>query len=143
MTWTGAISDAAGSAGSRLVGSLLPPQCISCEAPVDTQGMLCPDCWSGVRFIDQPFCAGCGIPFEWDQGDDALCGAFIAEPLAYDRARSVMVYDARSRDLIPRFKHADRTDAAPTFPNGWRGLARFWFGVQVWQCRFRCIGRGF
>ena len=66
MTWTGAINDAARSAGSRLVGSLLPPQCISCEAPVYTQGMLCPDCWSGVRFIDQPFCAGCGIPFEFD-----------------------------------------------------------------------------
>ena len=26
-----------------------------------------------------------------------------------------MVYDARSRDLILRFKHADRTNAAPTF----------------------------
>jgi ComF family protein len=68
-----------------------------------------------VRFIDRPFCAACGIPFEFDQGDDALCGACIAYPPAYDRARSVMVYDARSRDLILRFKHADRTDSAPTF----------------------------
>ncbi|MBT3396332.1 MAG: ComF family protein [Alphaproteobacteria bacterium] len=115
MTWTGAFSDAARSAGSRLLDSLLPPQCISCEAPVDTQGSLCPVCWSKVRFIERPLCAACGIPFEFDQGDDALCGACVAEPPAYNRARSVMVYDARSRDLILRFKHADRTDAAPTF----------------------------
>jgi predicted amidophosphoribosyltransferase len=60
-------------------------------------------------------CAACGIPFEFDQGADALCGACIAEPPAYNRARSVMVYDARSRDFILRFNHADSTDAAPTF----------------------------
>jgi len=58
---------------------------------VDTQGMLCPDCWSGVQFIDRPFCAACGIPFEFDQGGDVLCGAWFAEPPAYDRTRSVMV----------------------------------------------------
>ena len=115
MTLAGTIGLSLRSATARLLDSVLPPRCISCEAPVDGQGKLCPDCWSHVRFIDRPMCATCGLPFEFDQGDGALCGACAAENPAYRWARSVMVYNANSRDLILRFKHADRTDAAPTF----------------------------
>ncbi len=115
MNLTGEIGMVARSAGAWVLDALLPPRCISCEAPVDTQGRLCPPCWSQVRFIVRPHCAACGLPFEFDQGEEAVCGACAAASPAYDRARSVMVYDAGSRDLILRFKHADRGDAAPTF----------------------------
>ena len=115
MTLAGTIGSSVRSATARLLDSVLPPRCISCEAPVDGQGQLCPDCWSHVRFIDRPMCATCGLPFEFDQGDGAVCGACAAANPVYRRAPSVMVYNADSRDLIFRFKHADRTDAAPTF----------------------------
>ena len=112
---TGGIGIAARSIGGRVLDALLPPRCISCEAPVDVQGRLCPECWSQVRFIARPHCAACGLPFDFDQREDAICGSCAAVSPAYGRARSVMVYDAGSRELILRFKHADRTDAAPTF----------------------------
>ena len=83
MTLAGTIGLSLRSATARLLDSVLPPRCISCEAPVDGQGKLCPDCWSHVRFIDRPMCATCGLPFEFDQGDGALCGACAAENLAY------------------------------------------------------------
>jgi ComF family protein len=44
-----------------------------------------------------------------------VCGACEAEQPAFDRARSVLVYDSASRGPLLAFKHADRTDAAPTF----------------------------
>lgn len=48
-------------------------------------------------------------------GEGSLCGACTAERPLYDRARSALTYDDASRDLILRFKHADRIDGAATF----------------------------
>lgn len=60
-------------------------------------------------------CARCGHPFEYDVGKDAVCASCSAQTPAYRRARSVLVYDDGSRELLLPFKHADRIDAAPTF----------------------------
>ena len=94
---------------------VLPAQCLGCGAVVDSQGALCPACWPKVRFIDQPFCACCGVPFEFDAGDGALCGACVRERPEYNRARAAVVYDDGSRGLILGLKHGDRTDAVPPF----------------------------
>ena len=92
---------------------LLPPRCLACVEPVDMPGRLCPDCWSSIDFIGLPHCATCGLPFDYDEGSDALCGACIAEPPAFDRARSVLRYDGAARNLVLGFKHGDRTHGAP------------------------------
>ena len=42
-----------------------------------------------------------------------LCGACMADPPAFARARTVMRYDEASKTLILRFKNADRVHAAP------------------------------
>ena len=107
--------------GKRVVDTILPPRCLSCGVVVDATGAVCPDCWRGIDFVTPPFCACCGLPFAYDSGPDALCGACAAERPLFGRARSVMVYNDASRDLILAFKHADRTDAAPAY-GGW--LAR-------------------
>ena len=41
-----------------------------------------------------------------------LCGACLARPPRYRRARAALVYDERSRRLVLPFKHGDRTDMA-------------------------------
>ena len=51
---------------------------------------------------------------------DLTCAACLARPPVYSRARAVFRYDT-ARDLVLRFKHADRTDYAPTF--------------ATWMCR--------
>src|SRR5690606_24902585 len=38
-----------------------------------------------------------------------------AKPRAFARARAACLYDEHSRELILKFKHADRTDLAPLF----------------------------
>lgn len=101
--------------GRLVLDTLLPPRCLSCGQTVGAPGSLCGTCWEGVRFIGPPMCRCCGFPFELDPGPDSLCGACLQSPPAFDRARSVVVYDSGSRDLVLAFKHADRTEATPAF----------------------------
>ncbi|MGQ9369125.1 ComF family protein [Azospirillum sp. ST 5-10] len=95
--------------------ALLPPRCLCCGEIVDRQGGLCPTCWAGLTFIAPPLCACCGLPFAFAVPGEALCGACVAAPPAFARARSVLVYDDASRPLVLGFKHGDRTHAARAF----------------------------
>ena len=104
----GAVSRAARTA----LDLMLPPLCLVCRKPVGEPGALCPACWRGIRFIGPPFCYHCGLPFEHPEPLGA-CGACLADPPAFARARAVMRYDEASKPLILRFKNADRVHAAP------------------------------
>ena len=100
---------------------LLPPLCLSCRAPVASQGGLCPNCWSAVHFLAEPACARCGTPFAQEIEGGLCCAACLADPPPYDRARAVCRYDEASKGLVLSFKHADRP-----------GLARFF---TPWMAR--------
>lgn len=101
--------------------TVLPPQCLSCDALVSEPGALCADCWDGAAFVSAPFCAACGVPFEFDHGPDALCGACVRARPLFERARAVFLYNDVSRNLVTGLKHRDRTHGAPAFG---RWLAR-------------------
>ena len=106
-----------------VIDALLPPRCLSCGRTVDEPGRVCAACWSELRFLAAPLCRQCGYPFEFEPtpevaGDllgEALCAACRRSPPAFDRARAALAYNAASKPLILRFKHADRTDSAPAF----------------------------
>lgn len=104
-----------------VVNAVLPPQCLSCDALVATPGSLCSECWVEAKFITAPQCTICGVPYSFDPGGDAVCGACIRARPLYDRARAVLRYDDLGRRLVVAFKHGDRTHGAPTFG---RWLAR-------------------
>ena len=99
----------------KLVDAVLPPRCLACGTTVEAPGTLCVGCWSGLEWLAPPLCAACGLPFEFEQGPDALCAACHAERPPYDRARAALRYDEASKAMLLRFKHADRSDAAPAF----------------------------
>ncbi len=107
--------------GTIALDALLPGRCLRCGAIVADAGALCPGCWEAMNFIAPPLCACCGQPFEIDPAGDSLCAACLADPPRYRRARAVFRYDDASRPLVLRFKHGDRTGAAPSFA---RWLAR-------------------
>src|SRR3546814_10264798 len=111
----------------RVLDLVLPPRCLGCGELVERQGSLCGTCWAAIAFVTDPQCRCCGLPFAFDPGSDAdvprdeavgagsLCGACLAAPPAFERARAVMRYDDASRPLLLGFKHGDRTEAAPPF----------------------------
>jgi ComF family protein len=99
----------------KAVDAVLPRLCFSCGTPLADKGLLCAGCWSQVAFISAPTCALCGLPFDYDQGPEALCGACARRRPSYDRSRAAFRYDQASKQLVLRFKHADRVEAAATF----------------------------
>lgn len=94
--------------------ALLPPQCLGCARPVDTDDVLCPRCWIGIDFIARPMCDICGAPFAHDQYA-AVCAGCAREKPPFRRARSAVRYNDESRRLIIAYKHADRMEAAGLF----------------------------
>jgi ComF family protein len=101
-------------AARLLLDLALPARCLKCgEVLGGGEEGLCPSCWATLRWLGEPCCACCGLPFEFEAGEEARCGQCITEPPAFETARAAIAYDSESRDLVLRFKHADRTDAAP------------------------------
>ncbi len=101
--------------GPALLDALLPPRCLSCGALVAGPGTLCAPCWTDLTFIAPPLCARCGVPFAFAVRGETVCGQCRRRAPSYDRARSVLRYDAASRGLVLAFKHGDRTESAPAF----------------------------
>ena len=107
------------AAFDRALDLLFPPQALDGAVAPQSTG-LSAEAWSKVAFIAEPLCDGCGAPFEYDVGE--RCAACLAQPRAFSRARAACLYDDASRDLILKFKHADRTDLSRLFSR-WIGRA--------------------
>lgn len=101
-------------AGRAVLDVLLPPQCLTCDAPVDAPGRLCAACFRATGFITEPFCLGCGAPFAHVEqgGADRLCPGCRLHARPWGRARAALRYDGQARRLLLPFKHADRPDLA-------------------------------
>ena len=75
---------------------------------------FCAACWSGLRFVTSPWCAGCNAPFAYDQGEGALCGACLATPPRHRGVRAAVAYGAVARRLALRLKYGRRMGIAWT-----------------------------
>lgn len=83
-----------------------PMCCCSCGEMVDSEG-LCPKCWKRIKWVSDPRCRICGVPFELDIS--SLCPQCISKPPHFDQAISVFEYDDFSKTMILKFKHGDAT----------------------------------
>ncbi len=102
-----------GRVARALVGLVYPPSCAGCGAATADPGALCPSCWAGLRFIEEPCCARYGTPFAVDLGIGPLLSPrAISEPPVFARARAVALYNDTARSLVHRLKYQDRLDLA-------------------------------
>lgn len=93
-----------------------PPLCPVTGEPVSAPGELTPAAWTDVKFLDAPWCASCGMPFDYPIGKGAVCGACAGQANAPCRiSRAAFVYDENSRRLVLMLKHAGRTDGLGVF----------------------------
>lgn len=123
MTMSAATSLAPGSrlagtaqrAGRLVLDLLLPPNCLTCEAPVPEEGQLCVACFRATAFITEPLCVCCGVPFASaaQAGRGRLCLSCRDRPPLFAAARAALRYDAQSKRMLLPFKHGDRTEIAP------------------------------
>ena len=112
--WKQSISTLAG----RAIDIVLPPRCLITGEMVDAPGLLAPEFWSKLNFIEAPYCNRCGMPFAFSpSGNNVtfLCGACLDHPPVFDMARQALVYDDTSRDMVLKFKYADKLHFSKTF----------------------------
>ena len=112
---TRSVPELARQGAVRLLNLIFPPLCVSCRMRVGEAHALCATCWNAISFIEGSLCSCCGSPFEVDPGSETVCGACLARPHDFARARSLFRYDDASKPLILAFKHGDRLDHAPAF----------------------------
>lgn len=117
------VAGAALQARDLLLDTVFPPQSLLTGRPV-TAGDMEGELWAQVSFLDNPCCAACGFPFEFDVGKTALCGRCAARRPAYDRVRAAMRYDDDSRKLVLDFKHGGRTAGLKVFAGHMRRAGR-------------------
>jgi len=93
---------------------LLPPQCLTCDAPVEAPGRFCAPCFRITGFVTEPACARCGVPFAVaaQGGPHGVCPACQERPPEFFRARAALRYDAQARRVVLPFKHGDRVEIA-------------------------------
>jgi len=85
-------------------------------------GVLSPDEFAQINFLNGRGCRTCGMPLELELGQDSLCGACTAKAPKWDKAAAAIAYDDVSRQLILELKHAGRRDGLNTMSN-WMALA--------------------
>lgn len=90
-----------------LLGLVLPSRCALCATPGPA---LCERCDAGLIRIGPPVCERCGCPGAWPV---RRCVECAGRRLAFARARSALVYDARARLLVSAWKERGRRDLAP------------------------------
>ena len=92
---------------SALADLLFPPQCLGCGTALaaSVPPLFCQSCQEHLPWITAPLCTCCGTPFQ--AGVSHLCGACLAQPPAFNLARSLFRYQEplRSRILALKFQH--------------------------------------
>lgn len=87
------------------VDILMPPNCVTCKAPVRTAHTHCADCWLELRAIGDFACAQCGIPMPTAWRTEDICLGCMHEPPPFDVARASFVYQGTARDTVLKFKN--------------------------------------
>ena len=49
-----------------VINLLLPLRCIQCGDILKNHEGVCAHCWPLIPFISQPYCACCGLPFDYE-----------------------------------------------------------------------------
>jgi ComF family protein len=127
----------------------LPPRCPACGEIVSDPLAFCAPCWQSIDFIGAPQCAACGIEIPSQSlGDEGRCGACLAEPPPFDRARAVMHYGEVGRTIAHRLKYSRRVGLSRVMAAQMQRLIQMAEGeeailVPVPLHRWRIWSRGF
>lgn len=94
---------------------LMPPRCSDCLIEVHEYDSLCAKCWKKYKFISDNICKICGTPFDIDSEDFDICLNCTKDKPKYNKSRSLIKFDDKSKKLIHRFKYYDNTNLSRLF----------------------------
>lgn len=105
---------AARGAFRQILDFALPPRCPGCGAITEDLHRFCLACWQELRFLGDPCCRRCGLPFDYESGAEAECGACIADPPRFGRLRAAVAYGEIARRVTLKLKYSGRPGVAET-----------------------------
>lgn len=153
-----AIGNHLGHVGRRLgacvIDLLYPPDCALCGAGLRGHHALCEPCAGDLPRIVEPYCQTCGMAFEGIIDHAFDCPNCSGLSFAFEFARSAMLKDTRTLDLIHQLKYQRSLHlayelgklAVESFQNDPRlakALAEKWPLIPVPLHRSRLIHRHF
>lgn len=102
---------------SGLRDILFPMSCLACGAVLKGGCVIayCCTCLQNVRFIQEPFCRTCGMPFVKCAGASHLCGTCLGQRWHFARARAIVEYGAQIAEPLKEFKYNGKMHALATF----------------------------
>lgn len=103
------VIDLLGSAARGALDYALPPRCPGCGVIVAADHSFCADCWGEMRFLGEPCCITCGLPFDFEEAEEVRCGACLTAPPPWTTARAALAYGPVSSHIAMRLKYARRT----------------------------------
>ena len=113
MTWIAEAQRIARPLVLPLLDYALPPRCPACGEIVSETLAFCADCWRTIDFIGDPLCRTCGVELPTQaMGEEAQCGACLADPPPFERARAVMRYGDVGKTIAHRLKYSRRVSLA-------------------------------
>lgn len=95
-----------------VIDVVLPPRCPGCGEIVDGDDRFCAACFTQLQALGPPQCACCGDPLPHEGDAAALCGACLADPPPFSRARAPLAYGGPARQLVLALKHGRRLHLA-------------------------------
>jgi ComF family protein len=109
-----------------LLDLLLPSFCLACEKPLGPapELLFCPDCRGRLQYIASPLCPCCGRIYLKAAGGDHHCGACLAAPTHFTRARALFLYEEPLKEVVHRFKYQGKTACLPSFARFAQNLLR-------------------
>jgi len=86
---------------------IFPPVCQLCNETraCAAEGYVCPDCYKRVRFVREPFCGRCGLPFEGSITGIFECSNCRDVELHFTSARSAVLAKDPVLEIIHRYKY--------------------------------------
>ena len=104
--------------GRALQDLIFPPHCLGCRAKLVSSALplFCPTCAGAVQILAPPGCACCGRPLpDAVAGPAHRCGACLAKPPLFSRARAIAIYDGPLAQAIQNFKYREGLAGLATF----------------------------
>ena len=82
---------------------LYPRHCPVCHGILkDQESLVCPECENGINRVGSHYCLKCGKPVK---AQEEYCAACRGHKRAFDRNRSVFLYDGKLRQSLVRYKY--------------------------------------
>ena len=92
---------------NAVAGLVYPEVCQLCggRRAIPDECFLCSDCRSRVRFIEPPFCARCGLPYEGEITGPFECANCRGLDWPFVSSRSAVVARDQVLDVVHRYKY--------------------------------------